>query len=83
MLLSVLISLAGLVLDPRVITGAPAWLNAAQFSISITLYSATLLWLLTFVQGRLRLVQPDLGRHAAQLSGRDGHRRGAGRARYN
>jgi hypothetical protein len=57
MLLILLVSLAGLVFDPRVITGAPAWLKPLKFAISITLYSATLLWLLTFVQGRRRLVQ--------------------------
>lgn len=47
----------GLVLDPRVITGVPAWLKPAKFAISISIYSFTLLWLLTFVRGRRRLVR--------------------------
>ena len=54
MLLVLAVSLAGLLLDPRVITGAPAWLKPMKFAISI--YCFTLLWMLTFVRGRRRLV---------------------------
>ena len=50
------LALAGLVIDPRVITGAPAWLKPAKFAISIAIYSFTLVWLLTFVQGHRRAV---------------------------
>lgn len=57
MLLTLLVALAGVILDPRVITGAPAWLKPAKFAISISIYCFTLLWLLTFVQGRPRLVR--------------------------
>jgi hypothetical protein len=49
-------TLAGLLFDSRVITGAPAWLKPAKFAISISIYSFTLIWLLGFVQGRPRLV---------------------------
>jgi hypothetical protein len=56
MLLVLAVSLAGLVLDPRVITGAPAWLKPMKFAISISIYCFTLLWMLTFVRGRSRLV---------------------------
>lgn len=49
-------TLVGLVVDQRVITGAPAWLKPAKFAISISIYSFTLLWLLSFVRGRRRLV---------------------------
>jgi hypothetical protein len=56
MLLALLVSLIGIALDPRVITGAPAWLKPAKFGISIAIYSFTLLWLLTFVKGHPRLV---------------------------
>jgi len=38
--------LLGLVLDPRTIGGAPAWLKPAKFGVSIAVYSFTLLWLL-------------------------------------
>lgn len=57
MLLTLLVALAGVILDPRVITGAPAWLKPAKFAISISIYCFTLLWLLTFVRGRPRLVR--------------------------
>lgn len=48
--------LAALV-DPRTITGAPAWIKPLKFAISVAIFSATFVWLLTFVQGRRRLVR--------------------------
>ena len=48
--------LAALV-DPLVITGAPAWIKPLKFAISIAIYSGTFVWLLTYVQGRRRLVK--------------------------
>lgn len=56
MLLTLGVTLLGLLLDPRVITGAPAWLKPAKFAVSISIYCFTLVWLLTFVRGRPRLV---------------------------
>ena len=56
MLLVLAVSLAGLLLDPRVITGAPAWLKPMKFAVSISIYCFTLLCMLTFVRGRRRLV---------------------------
>lgn len=47
----------GLATDPRLITGSLAWLKPAKFAISITVYCATLAWLLTLVRGRRRLVR--------------------------
>jgi hypothetical protein len=55
MLLVLAVSLAGLLLDPRVITGATAWLKPMKFAISISIYCFTLLWMLTFVRGHPRL----------------------------
>ena len=52
MLISLIASIAGVLFDPRVIAGAPAWLKPLKFSISIAMYSFTLLWILSFVQGR-------------------------------
>jgi hypothetical protein len=46
----------GIFADPRVITGAPAWLKPAKFAVSIGIYSLTLLWFLSFVRGHRRLV---------------------------
>ena len=48
--------IVGVFADPRVITGAPAWLKPTKFGVSITLYSLTLVWILGFIQGRRRLV---------------------------
>lgn len=43
------LSLVGLLLDPRVITGAPAWLKPAKFAISTLIYTGSLAWLLRYV----------------------------------
>jgi hypothetical protein len=56
MLATLVAAVVGLIVDPRVITGQPAWLKPAKFAISIAVYCATLLWLLDFVRGRARLV---------------------------
>jgi hypothetical protein len=47
-------SLAGLWLDPRVITGMPAWLKPAKFAISIAIYALTLVWVFTYLPGWTR-----------------------------
>ena len=51
------VAAVGLAADPRLITGSPAWLKVLKFAVSISVYCATLAWLLTFVQGRPRLVR--------------------------
>jgi hypothetical protein len=55
-IITLLVSLIGIIVDPRIITGMPAWVKPAKFSISITIYSFTLLWFLHFIQGHKRLV---------------------------
>jgi hypothetical protein len=57
MLVVLVASLAGLALDTRVITGAPAWLKPAKFAISTAIYALTVAWILTYVQERARLVR--------------------------
>jgi hypothetical protein len=47
---------AGLLLDHRVIAGAPAWLKPVKFGIAITAYLVTLRWMLSFVTGHRRLL---------------------------
>lgn len=42
--------LAGLASDPRLITGAPAWLKPAKFAISSAIYLTTLAWLASYIQ---------------------------------
>lgn len=50
-------SVVGLIVDPRQITGDPAWLKPVKFAVSIAVYCGTLAWLLTLVRGRRRLVR--------------------------
>jgi hypothetical protein len=38
-------SLAGVFADPRIITGAPAWLKPFKFAVSTAVYSLTLAWI--------------------------------------
>jgi hypothetical protein len=57
MLALLAVSIVGVAVDPRVITGAPAWLKPAKFATSIAIYGATLLWLLQFLSDRPRLVK--------------------------
>ena len=42
-------SLVGLVADPRMITGAPAWLKPFKFAVSTTVYSLTLAWIFGYI----------------------------------
>jgi len=39
----------GLVVDPRTIGGAPAWLKPEKFAVSIAIYSLTLAWIFTML----------------------------------
>jgi hypothetical protein len=56
MLVLVAVALLGFVVDPRVITGASAWMKPLKFAVSIAIYGATLLWMLSFISDRPRLV---------------------------
>ena len=42
-------SLVGVFVDPRLITGAPAWLKPLKFALSTTIYSLTLAWVFGFL----------------------------------
>lgn len=52
MVVALAVFLAGLALDPRVVTGAPVWMKPAKFALSIAVYAATLAWLLSFLRDR-------------------------------
>jgi hypothetical protein len=54
----VILSLLGLIIDPRTtaILGTPTWIKAFKFSVSTLLYGATLLWAITLVEGRARRI---------------------------
>jgi hypothetical protein len=61
MLVLAAVAILGLVVDPRVITGAAAWMKPLKFAVSIAIYGATLLWMLSFISDRPRLVVSSLG----------------------
>jgi hypothetical protein len=44
----------GLVLDPRLVTGAPVWLKPAKFAVSIAAYCLTLAWLFGYIPAFVR-----------------------------
>jgi hypothetical protein len=55
MLGALAVFLVGLAVDPRVITGAPAWLKPAKFAISTAVYMFTLAWVFTYLSEWPRL----------------------------
>lgn len=57
MLAACLASVAGLVLDARVITGAPVWLKPAKFAFSTALYAGTMAWFFQYLTIWPRLVR--------------------------
>ncbi len=55
MLAAFIPSVAGIFLDSRIITGAPAWLKPAKFAISTAIYAFTLAWVFTYLPAWPRL----------------------------
>ena len=49
------LSLVGVLVDPRRITGAPAWLKPFKFAVSIAVYTVTLAWIFGWLMDRPRL----------------------------
>lgn len=49
MLAALVAACIGLLLDPRSITGAPAWLKPAKFAISTAIFSGTIAWLYRYI----------------------------------
>lgn len=45
------------IFDSRLVIGAPVWIKPMKFAISIILYTGTLAWMLSFVEGLPRLVR--------------------------
>jgi hypothetical protein len=52
-----LITAAGILLDPRVVTGAPVWVKPTKFALSLAIYGATFVWLFSFLKGPARLLR--------------------------
>jgi hypothetical protein len=55
MLAALVCSVAGLYLDPRIITGAPAWLKPAKFAISTAIFAASIAWLFQYMKAPAKL----------------------------
>ena len=54
MLPMIVVAGIGLLVDPRVIAGAPAWLKPAKFAVSIAIYTFTLAWIFTLIPDWIR-----------------------------
>jgi hypothetical protein len=50
MVVTTVIALIGVAIDPREVTGLNVWLKPLKFSLSVGIYAVTLAWLLTMVQ---------------------------------
>lgn len=48
-------SMVGMIADPRIISGAPAWLKPLKFAASTAVYSLTLAWMFTYLPDRPRV----------------------------
>jgi len=48
-------AVVGMAVDPRTITGAPAWLKPFKFAISTAVYSLTVAWIFTYLSGWPRM----------------------------
>jgi hypothetical protein len=48
-------SVIGLLVDPRTIAGAPAWLKPLKFAVSTAVYGFTLAWVFTYLTDRPRV----------------------------
>jgi hypothetical protein len=56
MLVAALAGAIGLVVDDRVLTGAPIWLKPFKFAVSIALYSIAWAWMISLLPRKSRLV---------------------------
>lgn len=57
MLVAAVFTAAGILLDPRQVAGEPAWLKPTKFYLSLAIYDATILYLLSFLSERRRFVR--------------------------
>lgn len=51
------VATVGIIVDPRVLTGAPIWLKPFKFAVSFVLYGATLAWMLSLLPRRSRIAE--------------------------
>lgn len=57
MMVLAVVAAVGIVVDSRVLTGAPIWLKPFKFAVSFVLYGATLAWMLSLLPRRSRVVE--------------------------
>lgn len=57
MLTALVVSVAGIFLDQRIITGAPAWLKPAKFALSTAIYAFTVAWIMTYLDPVSRIMK--------------------------
>lgn len=50
------LALVGFIIDPTTVLNEPAWIKPMKFGISTVFYAFTFLWMLTYVEGRKRMV---------------------------
>jgi hypothetical protein len=49
------VSAVGVAVDPRIISGAPAWLKPLKFAVSTAVYCFTMAWMFTYLSERPRV----------------------------
>ncbi|WP_433534037.1 hypothetical protein ACQPZK_17770 [Micromonospora sp. CA-249363] len=57
MVVLTVVAAVGILVDPRVLTGAPIWLKPFKFAVSFVLYGATLAWMLSLLPRRNRVAE--------------------------
>ncbi|MFC3897205.1 hypothetical protein ACFOWZ_37495 [Lentzea rhizosphaerae] len=68
MVVLVPVAALGMLLDDRVLLDSPIWFKPFKFAVSFVLYSASLAWFISLMEGRARRVAWWLGTVAALLS---------------
>jgi hypothetical protein len=51
------VALAGIFVDPRILTGVPIWLKPFKFAVSLGIYAATIAWMLSLLPRRSRVAE--------------------------
>jgi hypothetical protein len=57
MLVAAVASAVGVLVDPRIISGAPAWLKPFKFAVSTAVYSLTLAWIFGYLSNWPRTIR--------------------------
>jgi hypothetical protein len=51
------VALAGIFVDPRILTGVPIWLKPFKFAVSLGIYAVTIAWMLSLLPRRSRVAE--------------------------